>query len=70
MTIAVPATGETFEARLVADDFGVLRLIAGKHARIDYVLSAVLALGWRVVDATPAERALLETQGFASGWVQ
>jgi hypothetical protein len=27
MTIAVLETGETFEAQLVADDFGVLRLI-------------------------------------------
>jgi hypothetical protein len=30
----------------------------------------VLQGGWRIVDATPDERALLEAHGFASGKMQ
>jgi hypothetical protein len=37
---------------------------------VTYLLSAVLRLGWQIVDATPAERALLEEHGFAGGRVQ
>jgi len=70
MRIAVQATGETYEGQLVEDDFGMLRLITSKPARIDFVLSAVLALSWRIVATTPAERELLEAHGFGSGRIQ
>ena len=35
-----------------------------------YQLAVVFQGGWRVMDATPAERALIEAHGFASGRVQ
>jgi hypothetical protein len=67
--IAIPTTGETFEAQLVADDRGVLQLLQVRP-RVDYLVAAVLKIVWRIVDSTPAERALLEAHGFASGRVQ
>jgi hypothetical protein len=65
----IPATGERFEARLVEDDLGVLHLLQVRP-RVDYLLAAVLKIGWRIVSATPAERAMLEEHGFGSGRVQ
>ena len=51
-----------------ADEQGVLWLVDADGAR--YQLAVVLQGGWRIVNATPAERALLEAHGFGSGWVQ
>ena len=34
------------------------------------LLTAVLTIGWRIVESTPEERALLEAHGLASGRVQ
>jgi hypothetical protein len=38
--------------------------------RVQILLSAALQNGWRIVNATPAERALLEAHGFGSGRAQ
>ena len=35
-----------------------------------YLLTAMLTIGWRIVESTPQERALLEAHGLASGRVQ
>jgi hypothetical protein len=35
-----------------------------------YQLAIALQGGWRILDATPSERVLLEEYGFASGRVQ
>jgi hypothetical protein len=67
MTILVPRTGERFEAEVIADERGVLHLIA-RH--VDDRLAAVPKIRWRIVETTPAERALLEAHGFGSGRVQ
>ena len=68
MTIRTP-TGETFIGRVEADEQGVLWLIDAEGVR--YQLAVGFQGGWRIVDATPAERALLdEEHGFGSGRVQ
>jgi hypothetical protein len=55
--------------QLVADDNGVLHLLH-TQPRIDFLLAAVLKIGWRIVDSTPEERAMLTAYGYASGWIQ
>jgi hypothetical protein len=34
------------------------------------LLTAPLKIGWRIVESTPKERALLETHGFGGGRLQ
>ena len=50
------------------DEHGVLWLIDAEGVR--YQLAVVVQGGWRRVDATPAERAVLQAHGFGSGRVQ
>ena len=71
MTIAVPTSGGwTFNATLEEDEFHMLWLVkhyggtATPHLRL--LLSTTFKTGWRIVDTTPDERALLEAHGFAS----
>ena len=66
--------GDNFEAQLEEDEWHMLWLnspkrVTGKHQG-RYLLTAVLKIGWRIVESTPAERALLEAHGFGSGRVQ
>jgi hypothetical protein len=75
MTIAVPTSGGwTFQATLEQDDHGMLwhnapsRVTGKRQGR--YLLTAVLKIGWRIVESTPEERALLEAHRLASGRVQ
>jgi hypothetical protein len=63
VTIEIPATGERLEARLVEPSCGPLCLALGRTRRPSYVLAAVLEIGWRILDSTPVERALMETYG-------
>jgi hypothetical protein len=58
-------TDETFEARLHADDQNVLWLVDSTDRR--YQLAVAVQGGWRILGATPSERALLEAHGLASG---
>ena len=74
MTIAVSANGPRFEAQLEEDEHGNLCLYqlggtAGKRL-VSWGLGTVLAFGWRIVRASPAEQALLDAHGFGRGWVQ
>jgi hypothetical protein len=55
--------------QLVADERGVLHLLQARP-RIDFLLAAVLKIGWRIASATADERAMLEAHGFGSGRVQ
>ena len=55
MKIAASATGETLEAQLEEDQF---------------MLSAAIQTGWRIVSASSEERAMLDAHGFGSGRVQ
>jgi hypothetical protein len=67
MTIQT-TTDETFEAQLRADDQNVLWVIDMTDGR--YQLAVALQGGWRIVDATPSDRLLLQAHGFGSGRVQ
>ena len=67
MTIQT-ATDETFEVQLEPDAHGVLCLPDIDGAL--YQLAVALQGGWRILDATPSERVLLEEHGFGSGRVQ
>jgi hypothetical protein len=55
--------------QLVEDERGVLHLLQ-LRPRVDYLLGAVLKMGWRIANATADERAILEAHGFGSGRVQ
>jgi hypothetical protein len=68
MTILVPATGERFKGELIEDGQSVLLVTEEKSTR--YQLAVILKAGWRIVNATPAERAMLEAHGFGSGRIQ
>jgi hypothetical protein len=65
VTIEIPATRERFEAALVEDAQGVLCVVDAESAR--FVLSVILQGGWRIVDATPIERAHFKRTGSAAG---
>jgi hypothetical protein len=64
MTIQT-TTDETFEAQLRADDQNVLWLIDATDGR--YQLAVSLRGGWRILDATPSERVVLESTGSVAG---
>jgi hypothetical protein len=65
MTVNRPSRGETFEAELIAGERGSLWVTAVHDRRVGrYTLRAVLAVGWRIIAANAAERALLEEHGF------
>jgi hypothetical protein len=73
VTIAAPATGETFEAQLEEDGFHMVWLVHRNQknsGRVQILLSAALQNGWRIVRASPAEQALLDAHGLGSGRVQ
>ena len=63
MVIEVPRTGERFNGRLVEEPFGPLCLKEGRSCLSGYVLKTVLDIGWRVVESTPDEQALMESHG-------
>ena len=70
--IAVPLSGDTFEAELEAEESGVLMLYQPSRARMRafYPLAAVLKIGWRIVRVSAEEQALLDVHGFGSGRAQ
>jgi hypothetical protein len=61
-------TGEPFVGRAEADEEGVVWLFDAVGVR--YQLAVALQGGWRIVTATPVERAQLEAHRFGSGRVQ
>jgi hypothetical protein len=71
----VPTSGgETFDAQLEEDEFRMLWLVdrhpRTRERRVWLLLSAALKNGCDIVNATPAERALLEAHGFGSRRIQ
>jgi hypothetical protein len=73
VTISLPATGETSGPQLEEDEFNMLWLVHRNRrntGRVQILLSAALQNGWRIVPASPQERALLNAHGFGSGRVQ
>ena len=73
MTIAVLTSGGwTFNATLEEDEFHLLWLVKGYDGTgtLQLLLSATFKTGWRIMDATPAECAMLEAHGYASERIQ
>ena len=69
----MPVVGQTSKGQPEEDEFHMLWLIhrSGRNSgRVQILLSAALQNGWRIVEATPAERALLDAHGFGSGRIQ
>ena len=73
MTIELPLSGETFEGELKEDDSGALWLHEMNRVSNErmgfYLLADVLKIGWRIVNASPEEQAMLDAHGFGSGRV-
>jgi hypothetical protein len=71
VTIEVSANGPNFEAQLDEDEHGDLCLYQLGRTRgerlVSWGLGTVLAFGWRIVRASPAEQALLDAHGFGRG---
>jgi len=66
MIIEIPATRERVEAHLIEDEHGTSRSLSmtlGKAGRATYGVTAMLNLGWKIVDATSAELAVLKSVG-------
>jgi hypothetical protein len=62
--IEIPSTGEHIETYIVADEPAApLAVTFGPAGRARYTLAPMLNVGWRIVESTPAERAVLAAQG-------
>ena len=59
----IPSTGERVELRLDIDESGLLYLETLVGGRVAYSLPGVISLGWKIVDITPDEPALLQAHG-------
>jgi hypothetical protein len=64
VTVEIPSGGQ-IEARLILDnDPSVpLSLKLGKSGRVIYALPAMLKMGFRIVECTPGELAIMESHG-------
>ena len=66
MIVEILTTGELVEAHIVRDEHPAPLCVTLGAARIaEYTLAPMLATGWRIVEATPAERALMAAHGIA-----
>jgi len=65
MIVEILATGERVEALLLRDDPSVpLSVTLGAQGRVIYVLASMLGGGWwRIVECSPAERAIMAAHG-------
>ena len=64
MIIEILSTGERAEAHIVEDDpAAALTVTFGRTTPAWYQLAAMVKLGWRVVEASPRERAVLSAHG-------
>ena len=65
MLIEIPNTGERAEAHIVEDDDPAAPLAVTFHRtlRVSYSLASMMQGGWRVVEASPRERAVLAAHG-------
>jgi hypothetical protein len=65
VTVEIPLSGKRVAAYIVRDDHPPLCVTLGAAGRAKYALAQMLAAGWRIVEATPAERALMKSHGIA-----
>ncbi len=73
MTIHIADGGPPIPAQLEEDEFHMLWLVQRNRrnsGRVQIMLSAALQTGWRIMESTPGERALLQAHGLASGRLQ
>ena len=65
MTVEIPKTGGRIEAQLVPIDDTSLPLAVklGKSGHVVYALPAMLKMGFRIVECTPGELAIMESHG-------
>ena len=64
MIVEIQATGERVEALLLRDDPSVPLSVTLASGRVIYVLTSMIERGWwRLVECTPAERAVMEAHG-------
>jgi hypothetical protein len=65
MTVEIPTTGGRIEGQLIPNDDPTLPLSVklGRSGHIVYALAAMLKMGFRIVECTSAERAIMESHG-------
>ena len=65
MTVEIPRTGGRIEAQLIPKDDPSLPLCVklGKSGHVVYRLRAMLKMGFRIVECTPGELAIMESHG-------
>jgi hypothetical protein len=68
MTVEIAATGGRIEGELIPNDDPSVQLSVklGKSGHVVYALAAMLKMGFRIVECTPAERAIMESHGITS----
>jgi len=67
MTVEIPRTGGRIEAELIpiAELSLPLSVKLGKSGHVVYGLPAMLKMGFRIVECTPGELAIMESHGIA-----
>jgi hypothetical protein len=65
MTVEIPKAGGLIEAELIPIDDRSLPLSVklGKSGHVIYALPAMLKMGFRIVECTPAELSIMESRG-------
>jgi hypothetical protein len=65
MTVEIPKAGGLIEAELIPIDDRSLPLSVklGKSGHVVYALPAMLKMGFRIVECTPAELSIMESRG-------
>jgi hypothetical protein len=65
MTVEIPRTGGRIEAQLILADepAAPLSVKLGKSGHVVYALAAMLKMGFRIVECTPGELAIMESHG-------
>jgi hypothetical protein len=65
MTVEIPKAGGRIEAELIPIDDRSLPLSVklGKSGHVVYALPAMLKMGFRIVECTPAELSIMESRG-------
>jgi hypothetical protein len=67
MTVEIPKSGGRIEAQLMPakEPFAPLSVKLGKSGHVVYQLPAMLKMGFRIVECTPGELAIMESHGIA-----
>jgi hypothetical protein len=65
MTVEIPRSGGRIEAQLmpIQDLTSPLTVKLGKSGHVVYALPAMLKMGFRIVECTPGEMAIMESLG-------